>query len=405
MVRIKAPLPLFDALQYLDDNPISPHHYPHIDPNDIKHALAFLKSYKGSRGTFNAYRREVERLIQWSSLIHQQSLPALKRNDIELFIHFCQKPPKSWIGVNKDPRFIEKEGLRIPNPKWRPFVATVSKSAYSKGEKPDIDDFALSHSAIKDTFSILGSFFNYLLQEEYVNCNPVAMIRQKSQFIRKNQDKPKVRRLSDLQWQTVLETTRAMADADPIYERALFMLSTLYLMYLRISELTASERWTPQMHDFQQDSNGNWWFTTVGKGNKQRQIAVSNSMLAALKRWRSHLNLSPLPSPADKSPLLPKLKGKGAITSTNYVRRVVQQCFDNAIENLKQQGHHEEVGSLIEATVHWLRHTGISDDVKRRPREHVRDDAGHSSGATTDKYIDIELLERHKSARNKTISS
>jgi hypothetical protein len=33
----------------------------------------------------------------------------------------------------------------------------------------------------------------------------------------------------------------------------------------------------------------------------------------------------------------------------------------------------------------------------------VRDDAGHSSSATTDKYIDIELRERHQSARNKLI--
>ena len=32
------------------------------------------------------------------------------------------------------------------------------------------------------------------------------------------------------------------------------------------------------------------------------------------------------------------------------------------------------------ATVHWLRHTGISEDIKSgRPREHVRDDARHSS--------------------------
>lgn len=42
---------------------------------------------------------------------------------------------------------------------------------------------------------------------------------------------------------------------------------------------------------------------------------------------------------------------------------------------------------------HWLWHTGISEDVKIRPREHVRDDAGHSSSAITDKYIDIELRE------------
>ena len=45
-------------------------------------------------------------------------------------------------------------------------------------------------------------------------------------------------------------------------------------MYLRISELAASKRWMPKMNDFARDSDNNWWFTTVGKGNKQRQIAV-----------------------------------------------------------------------------------------------------------------------------------
>ncbi|EKD92007.1 MAG: Site specific recombinase, phage integrase [uncultured bacterium] len=52
-----------------------------------------------------------------------------------------------------------------------------------------------------------------------------------------------------------------------------------------------------------------------------------------------------------------------------------------------------------------MRHTGISEDVKTRPREHVRDDAGHSSGAITDKYIDVELSARAKSAKNKSIEA
>ena len=60
-------------------------------------------------------------------------------------------------------------------------------------------------------------------------------------------------------------------------------MSAFYLMYLRISELAASSRWIPSMNHFQRDSDGNWWFTTVGKGNKQRQIAVSDTMLEALK--------------------------------------------------------------------------------------------------------------------------
>lgn len=58
---------------------------------------------------------------------------------------------------------------------------------------------------------------------------------------------------------------------------------------------------------------------------------------------------------------------------------------------------------LRSATVHWLRHTGISEDVKIRPREHVRDDAGHSSSAITDRYIDVELQARAQSAKNKSL--
>jgi integrase len=267
------------------------------------------------------------------------------------------------------------------------------------------NNFELSHASLRELFAILSSFFNYLLQEEYVSINPVAVIRQKSKFIRKIQGQPKIRRLSDLQWQYVIKTAKNLAENNSdVHERTLFIMSALYSMYLRISELAASKRWNRQMNHFHRDNDGHWWFTTVGKGNKERQIAVSDAMLRSLKRWRKHLGLSLLPSPADQSPLLPKTKGSGSITSTNYIRKIVQYCFDQAIEHLNKDGFTEEAETLNEATVHWLRHTGISDDVKIRPREHVRDDAGHSSSAITDKYIDIELRERHRSARKKTIS-
>ena len=233
--------------------------------------------------------------------------------------------------------------------------------------------------------------------------NPVALIRQKSKFIRK-QSQSQIRRLSLLQWEYVIETATTMANTNPDkYERTLFIMTALYSMYLRISELAASERWLPKMCDFYRDSDENWWFKTVGKGNKERQIAVSNVMLEALQRYRKHLGLSSLPSVADQTPLLSKNKGKGPITSTTYIREIVQSCFDRAIKRLEEDKFFEEAESLNEATVHWLRHTGISDDVKHRPREHVRDDAGHSSSATTDKYIDVELRERHQSAKNKPI--
>jgi len=397
-------LPLFDNLDHLHknmENVVLPH--PQFQ-TDFYHCLNFLKSYVGSQGTFNSYRRETERLLQWCWNIKKVCLTALKREDIEQFVRFCQNPPESWISLKKVPRFIEKEGKRVPNEEWRPFVATISKSARKEGASLSIDQFSLSQGAVQEIFAILSTLFNFLIAEEYLASNPVALIRQKSKFIRKHQHNAPIRRLSLRQWDAVLSASEKLAAENPEkHERTRFILSMLFGMYLRISELAASDRWIPTMNDFAKDSNGYWWFTTVGKGNKERRIAVSEAMLESLVRWRMFLGLTPLPSPSDNSPLLPKIKGTGPMSDTAPIRRLVQLCYDLAAEELRLKGLTEEADNLAAATVHWLRHTGISEDVKTRPREHVRDDAGHSSSVTTDRYIDVEMEARYLSARGKQI--
>jgi site-specific recombinase XerD len=401
----KSPLACFDSLEHIAEC-TAPDYLSPEQINDFDMALGFLQQYTGSAGTFNSYRRDLERLLHWCWHIALKTLDTLKRDDIENFIRFCQRPPAAWIGVKKAPRFAVKDGKRISNPEWRPFVATVSKSAFKKGQEPDKKAYFASNTGIKQLMATASSFYQYLLLEEYTYTNPVALIRQKSKFVQKRQGQTKVRRLSQQQWESLIDTAQQMAAHNPgAHERTLFMISALYSLYLRVSELAASERWTPTMNDFHKDHDGLWWFTTVGKGNKERQIAVSDTMLAALKRWRKFLGLTALPSPADESPLLPVHRGQGPMSSTTHIRSIVQGCFDQAIARLAAQEQPEEAEAMMDATVHWLRHTGISDDVKIRPRELVRDDAGHSSGAITDKYIDIELKERHKSAKRKPIKA
>jgi len=62
---------------------------------------------------------------------------------------------------------------------------------------------------------------------------------------------------------------------------------------------------------------------------------------------------------------------------------------------MKEDGLEENASDLRTATVHWLRHTGISEDVKIRPREYVCDDADHNSMQTTNRYIESDEHERH----------
>lgn len=399
------PKPLIDSLEYL-------HNYnlvqcPDFAPYDLSTSVDFLKQYSGNKHTFDAYRREIERLLQWAWLITEKSLLDLKRQDMENYIQFCLSPPKSWIGFKKTPRFITEEGERKVNQEWRPFIATVSKAEHKQGHTPDKRNYQLSQKAVREIFTVLSSFYNYLALEGKIENNPITLIKQKSKYLQKRQQQSPIMRLSQKQLETCLDVVRNLADSNPEkHERTLFILSMLYLMYLRISELVANNRWIPQMRHFYQDAQGNWWFKTVGKGNKSREIAVADDMLAALQRYRKNMLLSSLPSINDKTPLLPKEKGKGPMTSSRHIRKLVQDCFDQAICKLRETGFTVQADSFESATVHWLRHTGISDDINKRnrPIAHVRDDAGHSSSAITDRYNDIELHERHLSAKNKKIS-
>ncbi len=404
MTESRAPVPFFDTLDEMRNpykHPVSSVSHLFADDEtepprareDYQYASEFLYSYRGSPDTFSSYRREIEHFLHWLWLIEHKSLSDVRREDIEAYVEFAINPPKAWIGNKNVARYLDRQGSRLVNPDWRPYVVQDENAEH-----------VLSQSGIQAIFGVLSSFYNYLIQEEYVELNPVSQIRQKSKFLRKTQSVRQIRRLSERQWQYVLKAAEDLAADDPVqHERTLFIIQALFAMYLRISELVVTPRWTPTMGDFERDLDGHWWFRTVGKGNKERQISVSDEMLAALKRFRIKRGLSPLPQPGENTPLIHKTRGRGGISSTRQIRGIVQLCFDCAGQQLQAHGHDEEAAQLAAATVHWLRHTGISEDVKHRPREHVRDDAGHGSSAITDRYIDVELAARHASARHKKI--
>lgn len=359
--------------------------------DDFHQALDFLRSYDGKKTTFLAYRREIERFLLWCWLERQQSYTTLNRMDVEQYMSFAQTPPKTWVSK----KHMKRQRDQAPNPDWRPFIANYSSNGRNHSCR-------LSPKSITAIFAILGSFYQHSVQMNLIHANPISQIKQKNKFIRVHSADNPVRKLSSVQWQYVLDTARARADEDP---RAVFILSLLYGLYLRISELVADDTHMPMMTDFSRDEYGNWWFHTIGKGNKRRQIAVSDEVLTALKDYRIANGLSAYPLTGEHEPLIRKLRGPGPITSTRQIRHIVQGCFDAACERLKQDQLDDDARQLQIATVHWLRHTGISEDVKHRPIFHVRDDAGHASINTTNRYITTDSIERHRSGKKKKLST
>jgi site-specific recombinase XerD len=402
------PYPLFDTLENLQKTPASVFDY--LKSIGISSAiqeyqlcLEFLKSYGQSPDTFTAYRREVERLLQWAWLICKKSLKEINRNNIRDYLEFINAPPRNWIANKTVNRFINNGlGLREANPAWRPFVVRISKIARRHGKQPDKSAYQLSNKSLEAVFATLSSLYTFLQQEDYLEINPIRLIRQKKGYIQRHQVRRVTRKLSKLQWHTVISAAQKMAEENPQHERTLFLMSAFYLLGVRISELAYTKDRLATMGSFAPDKQGLWWFTTVGKGNKVRDIAVPDELLTALKRYRNFLDLPSLPSREESMPLLPKLNKKTGL-GTRQIRNIVQSVFDRAIRELQMQGKTDEAEDLATATVHWLRHTAISTDVETRPREHIRDDVGHENPATMDKYIDTDRLARHQSAQYKKL--
>lgn len=402
------PQPLFDTLENINEISTSITEYIATLPissaqKEFELCTEFLKSYGNSKDTFTSYRREVERLLHWSWLVCKKSVKEITRNDIRDYLQFVNTPPKHWMATKIVHRFIdEHDGLRKPNPAWRPFVVKVSKIAKRHGKEPNKSQYQLSNKSMEAIFAVLSSMFTYLQQEEYLEVNPIALIRQKKGYIQRQQTRKVTRKLSKLQWNYVITTTEEMAKQDIQHERTLFLMSAFYLLGLRISELSYTSARMAIMGNFAPDKRGLWWYTTIGKGNKVRDVAVPDELLAALKRYRESLDLPPLPHREEPTPLFPKLKGKQGL-GARQIRNIVQGVFDSAIEKLYSAGKKDEAEDLATATVHWLRHTAISSEVEYRPREHIRDDVGHENPATMDKYIDTDRVARHQSAQSKRL--
>lgn len=367
--------------------------------DEYRYVVGWLYMNKGSNSTLKNYSKELERYCAWAwqykgiSILGSNGMPDLKIRDGNEYIEFMVSPPSHWIGHHTFAKFNSKGE---PNKKWRPFISRDSK-------------YRVSDNSLSITFSVLSSFYKYAVADGKAASNPFSSIKQIKGLVRTQRTAQNVMKITNLQWQYLIETATYWADQEPeIYERSLFIISIMLNMYLRVSDLIPrkdnyrDEEYIPLMSDFKRE-NGTWVFKALGKGNVVAHIPCSNAVIESLKRWRKYLGLSALPAPNDKEYLIPSLRTKEPIRSANQISNIVNKLFELTAKKMCEDGLSDETGELLECSAHWMRHTGISRDIQIRPREHVREDARHSSFATTDKYIDTSLRDRAETSLHKTL--
>jgi site-specific recombinase XerD len=355
----------------------------------------FLKSYAGNEATFTSYRTHVERLLLWTLLVARKPLLDLRRRDAEAFMEFCLNPPADWVGPVVKSRFVRAGGRKrlasdtyTANPAWRPFSVTVAKrerKIAAEGVLPlPPPAYKMSQGSVAQVFAVCGSFFQHAIDEGLTEVNPFRAVKQKSIYKQRNTVDVASRSLTQLQWTFVIETAEVMAEEDSNHERTLFIVATLYAMYLRISDLVGRDNWAPTMGDFRRDSRGNWWFHVIGKGNKAAKISVRDDFVDTyLVRYRQYRQLSAMPSPHEKLPLISTLKGRAGL-SDRHVRLLLQQVFDRSLQRMKDEGwKDDEIDQLRSASLHWLRHTSATFDAAHRDMKDLQADLRHNSLSTT----------------------
>ena len=351
--------------------------------SDLSFIYQFLYVYgRKSDATFTRFRNEIERFALWCWHLKGCSVFALKREDIEHYIDFVVQPQSDWCSDSVQWRFKQKHGQRVANKKWRPFIY--------KETKP-------SQQSLSATFTALNVFYKFAILEEKTFANFVPVVKKNCPYLIVQSQINQPDTLSDLQWEYVLRVTEEHCTDNPDLERNLFTLACLKGLYLRISELSERANFSPVMSHFWQDADGFWFLRVMGKGNKLRDVTLSENFIEYLKRYRQYRGLTSLPRVDEPFPLIHKLRGTGGMT-VRQIRRLVQQSFDMAIAALAQDGFKEESEKLTSATAHWLRHTGATHDAATRPLKHLSEDLGHAKLATTDQiYIQTNIKERAKS--------
>ena len=116
-----SPKPIIDNIKYLE-NPFRQHHFSakpflsHVVENadlDLEFSLKFLYSYNGSSATFNSYRRELERILQWAWHVERRSIIDLKRENIEEFISFVNSLQSLGLAQRMLPDLLAKMALEF----------------------------------------------------------------------------------------------------------------------------------------------------------------------------------------------------------------------------------------------------------------------------------------------------
>ncbi|EKD77631.1 MAG: integrase family protein, partial [uncultured bacterium] len=304
--------------------------------NDAEAISAFLQEYKESPETLRSYAKEVERLLLWCIYVAKINISSLRRTHLQTYQTFLKNPEPTEIWCGSSVSRLTKDGAFNPN--WR---------AFTKG---------LGGASINKSLTILDSFFNYLVQANYLIGNPLAVDRRRKKrqdrtaniidrYLEKDEINATLTALNELPADNETQSFQAI--------RARYIILLLFYTGLRIAESA-----NHTMGDFKQRKD-RWFLRVIGKGKKLREIPIPDVLLDALADFRKMIGLhSAQPTFQEATPLIPMKNVTDAI-STRRIDQILKWAFNCGAETFELNAPHK-ASKLRAASAHWLRHSYVT---------------------------------------------
>jgi site-specific recombinase XerD len=353
-----------------------------IDANNDAEAIeSFLNEYRESPETLRSYAKEIERLLLWCIHVSKTNISSLRRDHLTAYQDFLKHPTpkKQWCGPSVSR--TKKDGSI--NFDWHPFV---------KG---------LGANSLQKTIRILDSFFDYLVQMNYLIGNPLAVDRRRK---KRNQIKSRIidRYLELDEIQATLNALSQYPANNEVKQfqvtRAQYIILLLFYSGLRIAEAA-----NHTMGNFVQ-REGNWFLRVMGKGKKLREIPVPDALLEALSEFRLRVGLpSSQPKFREKIPLIPMQNLKQTI-STRRIDQILKWAFNLGAAYLEID-QPQKASKLRQASAHWLRHSYVTYLLDSgAPLKVAQENAGHSDIGTTMLYRHVAQTDRFEATRHLSVT-
>lgn len=377
---------------------------PELCRIEANHDLAAIHSWLSLKNdnpkTYQAYKKELERLLLWAILERGRALSSLNTDDCRAYIQFLKNL------TTADQRWVTQQPANKHNGKWKPFcyrAKKTEKSVMPDSTENELPQLVLSAKSINYAKTVISSCMAWLVKQHYLKHNNFEDLPN-IKFAHTSQQ-PANRAFTLTQMQFILAFAQSKikprSSTEGADRRLLFILKFAFYTGLRLHELAAASFGDIE---YLEDDNGvHYFLRVVGKHSKLRKTSMPSTLIEELQ---SYLKQRGCPSKFERlpleAPLIPSLRDPTARKhlSPAGLHKILAEFFDQLYNHLNGDPDADLrlVSKIRKASAHWLRHSYgsyLAND-RQIPITYIRDELGHSDISTTSLYLNTDAKQRQK---------